>query len=389
MENFTKNKNCFICSKPIKILIKLKNFPNIETFVSRRRKNKQNKNDQSFCFCDKCVHGQLFLTIKKEKQNKYKFRSSKSIIVDENTENFLNFFNKIKKKKSSLMEIGCNDGHLLRKLKNNFRYIYGIDPIFNKNKVLEKKIRLIGLDIEKDLVDKKIKKKFDVIICRHTIEHFEKPKITLDKILKMSSKNAIIFFEFPELSSMITKERFNYIFNEHLSYFSLKSFLILLKKYKAKIIDINYDYTSWGTIMIAFKINQSKSNLNSFKLTHISKKQILDNYKNFLIQNKIIINKLKKIKYNFLCYGASELITIQNYHLKNKLKKAKFIIDDSKFKINKMLLSLNSRITSPNKIRHIIKNKSILITATHAIHKILPKLVKFNPKKIINNHFII
>ena len=69
MKNFTKNKNCFICSKPIKILIKLKNFPNIETFVSRRRKNKQNKNNQSFCFCDKCVHGQLFLKIKKEKQN--------------------------------------------------------------------------------------------------------------------------------------------------------------------------------------------------------------------------------------------------------------------------------------------------------------------------------
>ena len=74
---------------------------------------------------------------------------------------------------------------------------------------------------------------------------------------------------------------------------------------------------------------------------------------------------------------------------RDKIARDLNIIDDSKFKINKILSNLNSKITSPNKIRYIIKNKSVLITATHAIHKILPKLVKLNPKKIINNHFII
>ena len=43
------------------------------------------------------------------------------------------------------MEIGCNDGHLLRKLKNNFRCIYGIDPIFNKNKVYYYYFKIIGV----------------------------------------------------------------------------------------------------------------------------------------------------------------------------------------------------------------------------------------------------
>lgn len=375
---FKKQINsCLVCKKKITKILNLRNLPEINNL----KKKKKIKYKQGFSYCEKCMHGQLSLFIKNKKKSDYVFRSSKSINVSNNTLKFLKILNPFIKEKKNCLEVGSNDGHLLDILKKRINKVYGADAIYKKDFV-KKNITFVKNDIENENLFKKLKNKFDLIICRHTIEHFEKPEEAMNNIIKCSKKNTIFAFEFPSLEHIINRGKFDYIFNEHKNYFSLNSFLILIKKFNPKILEIKYDYMSWGSIIIIFKIfNKNKIKLSNKKF--ISKKMILENYKEFCSFNKNLNKTLKKMKNNFYCYGVSELNLIQNYHLGNVFKYSKNFIDDNVKKIGKKIPEFDKKIIKFSSIKSI-NNQNFVITAPHSYDLIINKLIKHSPKSIIS-----
>ena len=62
-----------------------------------------------------------------------------------------------KKLFGNLLEVGCSDIKLIESLKNNFKHLYGIDPIWiSKTKPKEKKFTIIGDFVEKVDFKKKL-----------------------------------------------------------------------------------------------------------------------------------------------------------------------------------------------------------------------------------------
>ena len=68
----------------------------------------------------------------------------------------------------------------------------------------------------------------DLIVCRHTIEHLANPRKILQILFDLANNDAIFLFEFPALEPLVARQRFDYIFHQHLQYFSLPSFLRLI-----------------------------------------------------------------------------------------------------------------------------------------------------------------
>ena len=92
---------------------------------------------------------------------------------------------------NSILDVGCGPGTGLKHLIKQKKEIYGIEPDLSRAKIAKKNnIEIIKGKIE----DIKIKKKFDLVTCIQSLEHFYDPKKTLLSIKKNSKKKWLYFY---------------------------------------------------------------------------------------------------------------------------------------------------------------------------------------------------
>ncbi len=382
MKKLYKDKNfCSICSSEnLKRVIELKKFPLTGIFIKKKiRKNFPYYFNQGLNICNKCGHLQLAKFVSPEilYNNIYANRTSESFLSD----NAINFFKKFlfkvlkKKKLNGLLEIGCNDIKLIENLKNNFSYLYGIDPIWHKKEAPKrKKINVIGEYVE-NVNLKKVNKKIDVIVSTHNLEHIDDPFGVLKKFIDNFGEDVTFFIEVPDSDLMIKNLRFDQIFHQHYHYFNMNSLQNLTRRLGCKIISKSINYKFWGgSLMVAFKKDKNitkKISNNSKKIN----KNINSNYKRFKNRLNKLSHKLKNEK-NLIGYGAGQMVPSFSYHLNNNLSFLEYIVDDNKNRAYKKYPNLVPKIKYFNK--RLIKNKKVLITALDGVNGIGKKLNKLN-----------
>ena len=382
MKKLYKDKNfCSICSSEnLKRVIELKKFPLTGIFIKKKiRKNFPYYFNQGLNICNKCGHLQLAKFVSPEilYNNIYANRTSESFLSD----NAINFFKKFlfkvlkKKKLNGLLEIGCNDIKLIENLKNNFSYLYGIDPIWHKKEAPKgKKINVIGGYVE-NVNLKKVNKKIDVIVSTHNLEHIDDPFGVLKKFIDNFGEDVTFFIEVPDSDLMIKNLRFDQIFHQHYHYFNMNSLQNLTRRLGCKIISKSINYKFWGgSLMVAFKKdkNITKKIFNNSKKIN---KKINSNYKRFKNRLNKLSHKLKNEK-NLIGYGAGQMVPSFSYHLHNNLSFLEYIVDDNKNRAYKKYPNLVPKIKYFNK--RLIKNKKVLITALDGVNGIGKKLNKLN-----------
>jgi hypothetical protein len=382
MKKLYKDKNfCSICSsKNLKRVIELKKFPLTGIFIKKKiRKNFPYYFNQGLNICNKCGHLQLAKFVSPEilYNNIYANRTSESFLSD----NAINFFKKFlfkvlkKKKLNGLLEIGCNDIKLIENLKNNFSYLYGIDPIWHKKKAPKgKKINVIGGYVE-NVNLKKVNKKIDVIVSTHNLEHINDPFDVLKKFIDNFGEDVTFFIEVPDADLMIKNLRFDQIFHQHYHYFNMNSLQNLTRRLGCKIISKSINYKFWGgSLMVAFKKNKNISKKISNNSKKINK-NVISNYKRFKNRLNKLSHKLKNEK-NLIGYGAGQMVPSFSYHLNDNLSFLEYIVDDNKNRAHKKYPNLAPKIKYFNK--SLIKNKKVLITALDGVNGIGKKLNKLN-----------
>lgn len=125
---------------------------------------------------------------------------------------------------SHILEVGCGQGHFLRKLvelESANNYGYGCDPSYivqpNEHPRLTFEQRYYGTDCTHIPVD--------VVICRHVIEHVPDPVGLLKSIRAalVNSPHARLFFETPCVEWILENQVVWDFFYEHCSYFTAES----------------------------------------------------------------------------------------------------------------------------------------------------------------------
>jgi hypothetical protein len=364
---------CKFCqSKNLKQIVNLGSTPLANTYVKKFQDFKYEKNyPLKVKFCKKCKLIQVPHNIKPNKIFvEYDYLSGMSSTWIRHCEKFFKKITKkfkLKSKSNYILEIGSNDGSLLKFFKQkNFNCI-GIEPSKYAAKIArsQNKINTINDFLTPKLARKIVKNKMvNLIIANNVIAHILDIKEFIHAISILCNEKTIISIEFPYALNLFKNLQFDTIYHEHHYYYSLESIQILLKKYNLFIFDLEKINIHGGSIRIFVKkkfnkkIKKSKKLLNEIKkekkmkiynkqsIKKFSQKvhEIKLNAKKYL---KILKDKNKKIS----AYGAAAKgNTFLNYCGINN-KTIDFIYDENKLKQNKYLPGSKIKILDPKKIK--------------------------------------
>ena len=359
-------KRCRICfSKKLTSYLDLGKQPFSNSFLKYKDIKKEKKFPLKLVVCQNCGLSQLsIIPNTRFIFNKYDYLSSSS-------EALSNHYKKLVKKiirkynilsGDTVLDIGCNDGVLLKHYPQKKFNLIGIEPSDASRHIKQKRIKLI-------------KKFFNFEVSKKYLNKYDNPKIvTITNVLaqiddlngfakslnNIINKESVIVIEFPYLLDMINKGLFDLIYHEHLSYFSLTPLNLLFKKFDMKII--NFEKLNLGASGPAIRLFVSKKK-SKYKPAKKISKQIkyeknwgiknINKYKLFNQKTKAKIKKIKKIislKYNngfkIGCYTASSKgNTLLNCLDLNK-KIIQFASENNKKKIGKYTPGTHLKIIS-------------------------------------------
>ena len=243
----------------------------------------------------------------------YPFYAGSSEYMKEHFKNFSNF---VKKNylgtESKIIEIGSNDGTLLKNFLENEKNILGIEPSKNvADKAFNDGVPTLNKFFNTNNISnlKNFLGKTDVILASNCICHIP----DLDNLIKgidlLLNKDGTFIFEEPYLGSMIEKTSYDQIYDEHIYMFSVSSIQKIFKRYDFELIDVIPQVTHGGSMR--YIVKRAGNNIISGQMN-----KILENEKNKKIDT---IESCLDFKNN--CEKSKENIIQKLYTLKNDNKK--------------------------------------------------------------------
>lgn len=133
---------------------------------------------------------------------------------------FVLLANSMLKKNSKILEIGCAEGYMLRRLEKNFD-IYGVDVSEYAVKIARKNAVKSKVSVQDANNINFSSEKFDMVIALSILEHLKEPKICIQRCYQILKKNGIFVVQVPNTESIAVslkgKEWHGYRDETHLS----------------------------------------------------------------------------------------------------------------------------------------------------------------------------
>ena len=202
------------------------------------------------------------------------------------------------KKNSNILEIGSNDGYLAEQFQNHGHSVLGIDSSKYMANLAKKRNINTYCTVFNSKSSHIIKEKYgrmDIIIANNVFNHSNDPVDFAYGVKETLTQEGVFIFEVPYWYNTIVDYRFDQIYHEHVSYFTVKSSCELLKKAGLTVFDVEVVDYHGGSIRVYSKINPSKISSN---VSTLIKKEMeaelfkVETYSKFM--NKI---KLKRAKF--------------------------------------------------------------------------------------------
>ena len=338
---------CKICNhEPMKKVVDL----GLQPLANKYPKNSNEiKNEKKFplilTFCENCLNVQIEKLInRKEMFEDYYYLSSVNM-------GLVNHFESLAKKinlSSFIVDIGSNDGILLKPLKKMGIKAIGVDPSINVGKIANDQGLETLIGFFSDAIVEKIIKMYgkpDTVVASNIFTHIENPKEFVLNIKKLIEENGMFVLEVEYLSKFIKNTQFERFYFDRPYYYSLNSIKKLFESVNMSLVDIEFIDVHGGSIRCFIKnskniqpsqlikkiINNEKKELTC-DMFEIFKQKISKEVENF---KKELIN-FRKLGKKVIGYGApARVATITNFAKLNK-NLIEYIIDDNSLKQNKL-----------------------------------------------------
>jgi len=261
--------------------------------------------------------------------NSYPFFSGSSEYMKNHFKKYADFIKKkFLKSNSKIIEIGSNDGTLLKNFLNGENNIIGFEPSENVAlKAMHENVptlnKFFNLENTKNLKD--FLGSTDIICASNVICHIPNLDDLIKSIDLLLSKDGTFIFEEPYLGSMFEKSSYDQIYDEHIFVFSVSSIIKIFELYDFQLIDVQPQITHGGSMRYIIKRKNNRTpSLNLIKYLEKEKINKIDSVESSLIfkkdceNSKIKINekikKLKSLNKKICGYAAtSKSTTILNY----------------------------------------------------------------------------
>lgn len=134
-------------------------------------------------------------------------------------------------KNTCIAEIASGQGDLTRALSQYVGHIYSIDPSPISNCIKDiKNVEYVQTFFNYDLMASKINKPIKLIVCRHVIEHIDKPREVLRDIVRLLEEDGILYIEVPDMQEIIEHIRFCDIYHDHCGYYQKNTLINIMQE---------------------------------------------------------------------------------------------------------------------------------------------------------------
>ena len=404
-EIYHRRSDCRLCGKTkLTLVFKLEPTPPANAFV---KKDDLGKNQTCFpldvFFCESCYHLQLLDVIDpKILFENYVFVSGTSPVTVKHFEDYAkNILRHYPQSKNSLIiDIGSNDGTLLRFFKKEGFRVLGIDPAKEiADKATNEGIETLPIFFNFEL-SQSIREKYgpaSVITANNIFAHVDNLKDFVKGIRNILSPNGIFVFEVSYLVDVIKKILFDMTYHEHLAYHSVRPLISFFETNGLQLIDSSRIDVHGGSLRGIVQLKDGphavkNSVYNCLKLEKNMKLHSAQTYKKFGYKIKVckdeirsLLRQLKSQGKTIAGYGAPAKTTTLMYHFGIGPEIIDFIVDDNPLKQGLFSPGMHIPVLPAKKI-YDKKPNYLIIFAWNFADSIMKKHNEF---RINGSHFIV
>jgi methylation protein EvaC len=289
--------------------------------------------EMEVAFCNQCNMFQLVTQPEPDQMfnDNYAFFSGTSKLMDLHFKDFANnvMDDYLKDKDDPfVVEIGSNDGIMLKNFAQNGIRHLGIEPSANVAQVaMDQGINTIVEFFDKALAEKIVNEhgQADAYVASNVMCHIPYINSIVEGIKVLLKPNGIVIFEDPYLGNVIKKNTYDQIYDEHTFLFSVHSIQFLFNQFNMEVIDVEPQASHGGSMRYVIAHKGEKSiHLNVQKqlkyedelgLTNIDTfNQFKNNCEKYRTELMALLSEIKSKGKSIAGYAAtSKSTTIINY----------------------------------------------------------------------------
>jgi SAM-dependent methyltransferase len=188
---------------------------------------------------------------------------------------------------SYVLEVGCNDGDLLRHFQLAGCRTIGVDPALGPVEVARKRgldvrVRPFGAAFAKDL--RELTGPASLVLANHVLAHAEDVSDMLAGISTMLDFDGIAMIEVQYLPDLLVNNAFDLVYHEHRNFFSLTSLESAALRHGLHLLDVEFTMRQGGSIRATFtraQVSEARQGTSSM-VTHTERwLQTLGPYEGF------------------------------------------------------------------------------------------------------------
>ncbi len=253
---FLHRENCRLCGgRNIELVVKLDPVPLAEKYTLPGEKADKEVYPLDVYMCRDCGHVQLLDVIDSDTLwDDYTYHSGQTKGIVEHFEEIAHdVINRYRPSSGSLViDVGSNDGSLLRPFKSLGFRVLGIDPA----KEIARKATASGIETLPEFMTpalaKQIRQKHGpaaVITAFNVFAHADDMSAMAESIRLMLAPDGVFIFEAQYLMDIVDKMLLGTFFHEHMSHHSLKPMKLFLERHGLEIIDVQRNNIQKGSIV--------------------------------------------------------------------------------------------------------------------------------------------
>lgn len=263
-ESIGPQTQCQICNNPkLLLVLSMGHQPVLQEYLTHDKLHEPEVTyPLNLVFCNRCGLSQLSYIIDPALvfMPHYPYRSGLTLMLVRNFEQLAQSLHDASmfKEGDVVVDIGSNDGTLLRPFKARGAVVVGVEPT-NVAKIANKSgIPTIQHYFNKGTV-KEIRAKYGkprVITATNVFAHINDTPTLVKNIKALMSPDTVFVSESQYLRDMIEKSEFDTIYNEHLRYYSLKPLVHLFELNGMSVVDAERIEAAGGSIRVYAKVGK-------------------------------------------------------------------------------------------------------------------------------------
>lgn len=223
---------CSFCGSPTKQILDFGDVALAGAFLKPEEFAAEKKYPLSLEFCESCYLLQVPQKIPPDVLfREYFYHSSAIETIKDHSVRLAHEIAEMNPRR--VVEIGCNDGVLLKPLSELGVKSIGVDPSMVAGEINDPNITVINECFGIGVVDGKA----DVIVANNVFAHIADIKSATQAVKDLLDDNGIFMFEVNRLDSMISFLQYDWIYHEHLYYYSLLTLQKHFAKYGLEVFD--------------------------------------------------------------------------------------------------------------------------------------------------------